>query len=81
MTSTIKESVKNDEIRIPPPDTKNLSLKEGSVGDNSRTNDGMNLPLQEKTRQDELEELVSLITAENMHNEDFFGRDVGNETE
>ncbi len=68
-------------IRIPPSYSRQLNLKEGSVVEVSQNRKGMLILFQQKTRQDELEELLSLITPENMHNEDFFGMEIGNEIE
>lgn len=59
--------------------TQEMKLNEGSVVNLSRTDDGIIITPQKQSRQEELGKLLSQITPENMHHEDFFGKEVGKE--
>ncbi len=81
MKTTVEKWGNGLGIQIPLSYCRQLNLKEGSVVEISQKKEGMLILLQKKTRQDELEELLSMISPENMHSEDFFGKENGNELE
>ncbi len=79
MKITIKKWGNSLGIRIPAMYTQEMNLNEGSVVNLSRIDDGIIIIPEKKSRREELEKLLSQITPENMHHEDFFGKEVGKE--
>ena len=79
MNITIKKWGNSLGIRIPAMYTQEMKLNEGSIVNLSRTDEGILIIPQKQSRREELEKLVSQITPKNMHKEDFFGKEVGNE--
>jgi antitoxin MazE len=65
-------------VRIPGAYAKDLDLKEGMDLDVSLVEGG--ILLRPRSRRYSLEELVSRITPENLHEETDWGQDVGRET-
>ncbi|NBK24835.1 MAG: AbrB/MazE/SpoVT family DNA-binding domain-containing protein [Spirochaetia bacterium] len=79
MKTTVEKWENGLGIRIPLSYARQLNLEEGTVVEISQNRKGILVLLKQKPRRDELEELLSLITPENMHSEDFFGKEIGNE--
>ncbi len=79
MKVSIKKWGNSIGIRIPATYAHILKLDVGSTMELSQIENGMKLIPLKKNRREELEELLSQITPENMHHEDFFGKNIGKE--
>jgi antitoxin MazE len=66
-------------IRIPSTFTQMMDLNDGSVVELSRIEEGIKIIPQKQSRREQLEKLLSQITPENIHHEDFFGIENGKE--
>lgn len=79
MELTVKKWGNSIGIIIPNTFAKPFNLDVGSKLELTQEHDGIKLVPKPKNRKEQLDLLLSQITPENIHHEDFFAKEVGKE--